>query len=56
MEMRTEEHCLRRQVGIGSESDCLLDSCARSWRFQIHKSTCHMVRSSQTHLWRVDHS
>ena len=22
--MRTEEHCLKSQVGIGSESDCLL--------------------------------
>ena len=24
MGVRTEEHCLRSQVGIGSESDCLL--------------------------------
>ena len=27
--MRTDEHSLRSQVGIGSESDCLLGQLAR---------------------------
>ena len=31
--MRTDEHSLRNQVGIGSEPDCLLGQLAESYRF-----------------------
>ena len=33
--MRTEEHSLRSQVGIGSESHCLLGQLRRIFKFQI---------------------
>ena len=37
MGVRTEEHCLRSQVGIGSESDCLLK--VEGEHANVHKMT-----------------
>ena len=33
--VKTEAHTLRSQFGMGSESNCLLDSWREIWTFQI---------------------